>query len=295
MNLIQKFMTYNPCYINNVYKTDSRYTTFQQRGPRGLMLHSVGCAQPNAMVFINNWNKSTANVCVHGFVDANTGEVYQTLPWNFRGWHSGGSSNNTHIGVEMCESKYIHYPGVSAYFEIINKQKAQEDCKRAYNSAVKLFAYLCEQYHLNPLTDICSHKEGHAAGVASNHGDPEHYWSQLGMPYTMNTFRQDVDAEMKGEINMTKDELNAIIDARIGKQITNINNVPWDNVKDEVKKLLVSQVIDGGTPYEKDPDDINLPLELVRVLVVCVRYIDLSISKLKEELAMSSREGNPEA
>ena len=42
-----------------------------------------------------------------GFIDANTGDIYQTLPWNHRGWHGGGSSNNTHIGVEMCEPAAI--------------------------------------------------------------------------------------------------------------------------------------------------------------------------------------------
>jgi hypothetical protein len=39
---------------------------------------------------------------------------------------------------------------------------------------------------------IISHKEGHKLGVASNHGDPDHLWSQLGLPYTMDTFRQAV-------------------------------------------------------------------------------------------------------
>ena len=29
--------------------------------------------------------------------------TYQTLPWDHRGWHAGGSANNTHIGFEICE------------------------------------------------------------------------------------------------------------------------------------------------------------------------------------------------
>ena len=105
MKLVQSFVTKNPCYQANVNKADSRYTTFQQRGPLGGMLHSVGCAQPKASVFINLWNVATQdNVCVHGVIDANDGTAYQCLPWNYRGWHGGGSSNNTHLGVEMCES-----------------------------------------------------------------------------------------------------------------------------------------------------------------------------------------------
>ena len=44
-----------------------------------------------------------------------------------------------------------------------------------------------------------SHAEGHKRGIASNHGDPEHLWNQLGMGYTMDGFRQDVKAAMSGE------------------------------------------------------------------------------------------------
>ena len=118
MNLVQNFLTKNPCYTANVNNADSRYVTFHQRGPLGGMLHSVGCAQPNASVFLNAWNKESYNYsCVHGVIDANTGTAYQCLPWNYRGWHGGGSSNNTHIGVEMCESSAIRYlqEGESGY------------------------------------------------------------------------------------------------------------------------------------------------------------------------------------
>ena len=65
---------------------------------------------------------------------------------------------------------------------------------------VELFAYLCKLYGLNPTADgvIISHREGHARGIASNHGDPEHLWNGLGMGYTMNTFRKDVKEKMQG-------------------------------------------------------------------------------------------------
>ena len=70
--------------------------------------------------------------------------------------------------------------------------------ERTYKAAVELFAMLCKQYGLNPLADgvIISHKEGHSRGIASNHGDPEHLWSQLGMGYTMDTFRKAVKSAM---------------------------------------------------------------------------------------------------
>lgn len=193
MKLVQSIMTKNPCY------TAGRKITV-----KGLMLHSVGCPQPNASVFIKNWNTpSYGTACVHGFIDGNDGTVYQTLPWNHRGWHcaSGpkGSGNNTHIGVEMCEHASIRYTGGSS-FTCSNLSAARTSVKKTYEAAVELFAYLCKLYGLNPTADgvIISHREGHARGIASNHGDPEHLWNGLGMGYTMNTFRKDVKEKMQG-------------------------------------------------------------------------------------------------
>lgn len=183
-------MTKNPCY-----------TAGKKITVKGLMLHSVGCPQPNAKVFIDKWNnESYERACVHAFIDGKTGDVYQTLPWNHRGWHSGGQANNTHIGVEMCEPATIKYTGGST-FTCSDYEDTKYIVKKTYKSAVELFAFLCEKYNLDPLGKgvIISHKEGHALGVASNHGDPEHLWKQLGMSYTMDTFRQAVKKEMEGE------------------------------------------------------------------------------------------------
>ena len=131
-----------------------------------------------ASVFINSWNSpSYDNACVHGFIDGNDGTVYQTLPWNHRGWHCGsgskGSGNNTHIGVEMCEPACIKYTS-GANFTCSDTATAKAVAKRTYEAAVELFAMLCRQYNLNPTADgvIISHREGHSRGIASNHGGP---------------------------------------------------------------------------------------------------------------------------
>jgi N-acetylmuramoyl-L-alanine amidase CwlA len=187
MKLVQSFLTKNPCF------TAGRKITV-----KGLMLHSVGCPQPKAEAFIQDWNRPDfKNACVHAFIDGNDGMVYQTLPWDHRGWHCGGSGNNTHIGVEMCEPPCIRYAGGST-FTCSDFAAARAVACTTYQAAVKLFAMLCQQYGLDPLADgvILSHREGHARGIASNHGDPEHLWTQLGMPYTMDIFRADVTAAM---------------------------------------------------------------------------------------------------
>ncbi len=199
MKIVQSFLTNNPCYKSNLNPGgDQRYLNFQKNGPSGLMLHSVGCPQPSAAAFISSWNTSSHNdSCVNAFIDANTGTVYQTLPWNYRAWHAGGSANNTHIGVEMCEPDCIKYVGGST-FTCNNVAKAKKMAEITYNAAVELFAMLCNKYNLDPMKDgvIISHKEGNQRKVASNHGDPEHLWNQLSMGYTMNEFRKDVKTAM---------------------------------------------------------------------------------------------------
>ena len=193
MRLVESILIKNPCYT-----ADRKITV------KGLMLHSVGCPQPKASVFIQNWNRSDfQSACVHAFIDGNDGTVYQALPWDHRGWHcasgSKGSGNNTHIGVEMCEPGCIKYTGGSN-FTCSDLATAQAVAKRTYETAVELFVMLCQKFSLDPLADgvILSHCEGHARGIASNHGDPEHLWTQLGLPYTMDTFRKAVKAAMGG-------------------------------------------------------------------------------------------------
>ena len=239
MKLIESIMAQNPCY------TAGRKITV-----KGLMLHSVGCSQPSASVFIKNWNKQTyTNACVHGFIDANDGTVYQTLPWDHRGWHGGGSSNNTHIGVEMCEPSCIKYTS-GASFTCSDLASARAAAKRTYDAAVELFAMLCEKFSLDPLKDICSHKEGCAKGIASNHGDPEHLWTQLGTGYTMDTFRKAVKTKM--------DEAK-------------LDNTPASWSKDAVTWAVDNKLMEGGTNGDLM---LRSPITREQFCVMLKRYHD---------------------
>lgn len=218
MNIVNSYLTNNPCYKAN-----------RKIEVKGLMLHSVGCSQPHASVFVRNWNNANYDrACVHAFIDAIDGNVYQCLPWNHRGWHGGGSSNNTHIGVEMCEPDCIKYIGGST-FDILDKARAIEMTKRTYNSAVELFAMLCKEYNLNPLTNIVSHSEGYKLGIASNHGDPEHLWKQLGLSYTMDTFRQDVN----NKLNNVKQEVKQEVKQTSNDELYRVRK-SWQDTKSQI-------------------------------------------------------------
>lgn len=166
MNIIKNYTKNNQCFKNN-----------QQIKVTGLMLHSVGCAQPKAEVFVKQFNDASLKKAVHAFIDFNTGDVYQCLPWNIKAWHCGGKGNSTHIGVEMCEPN-----------------KKITDFTKCYNSAVELFAYLCKKYNLCPLTDIFGHYEGYQKGIASNHADPKPLLTRYGL--NMDKFREDVKKAM---------------------------------------------------------------------------------------------------
>lgn len=197
MNIIEQIAKNCPCY--------------REEGSikvKGLMLHSVGCPQPIAKVFVNIFSDPNyESASVHAFIDANNGDIYKILPWTKRGWHCGGSANNTHIGVEMCEPPNIKYIGGST-FVCINKKKAREYVETTYTSAVKLFAYLCDEHDLDPMEKgvIMSHNEGAKAGVASSHGDPEHLWKGLKTGYTMDGFRKDVNDELKHRKSEKKED-----------------------------------------------------------------------------------------
>lgn len=70
MELVESILTQNPCYQAG-----------RKIAVKGLMLHSVGCPQPNAETFVKKWNNpESSRACVHAFIDGNTGKVYQTLP-----------------------------------------------------------------------------------------------------------------------------------------------------------------------------------------------------------------------
>lgn len=189
MNLHTLIFTNNACY-----KAGRKIT------PKGIMVHSTGANNPWLKRYVgpddgllgknqynNHWNQSMdREVCVHAFIGKladGTIATYQTLPWDHRGWHCGsgskGSGNNTHISFEICEDGLTD----SAYFN------------KVYNEAVELCVYLCKQYGLTEKNIIC-HSEGHAQGIASNHGDVMHWFPKHGK--NMDTFRAAVKAKLAG-------------------------------------------------------------------------------------------------
>jgi len=189
--------------IENFTTNNENYKAKQIVKMRGIMLHSVGCPQPDPEVFVRIFNDPSGKpngrkVGVHAFVGSD-GRVFQTMPWNFRAWHCGkgpnGSGNSTHIGIELVEPRTIKYVGGSA-FQDNNPAASRAFVEATYKVGVELFSHLCKQHNFDPLADgvVVSHAEGHRLGIASNHGDVEHLWKVYGL--TMDRFRQDIWSAM---------------------------------------------------------------------------------------------------
>lgn len=242
VNVIEAFVTQNPLY--------QQYTRIQVRK---LVLHSVGCPQPSAAVFARQWQ--TARYFAHAVLQAD-GTVYQTMPWDYL-CHHVGAANAYSIGVEMTEPDCIRYIG-GATFVCSDWARAIAQVTGTYNTAVALFAWLCQQFGLDPAGDIISHAEASAMGIGTDHADPEHLWRQLGRGYTMDGFRRDVYEEMHKNTD-EEDEENMV-------RYNKIEEIPsW--AQDTVRAL-----VDAGALGGLGGGNLDLSMDMIRGLVVGAKY-----------------------
>lgn len=188
LKITKYYLTKNDCY-----KAGRKIT------PSGIVVHSTGANNPNLCRYVgpddgvlgknkynNHWNRSGVSKCVHAFIGKaadGTVMVYQTLPWDHRGWGVGsgkkGSYNNSHIQFEICEDNL----------------KNADYYKKAFDVAAELCAYLCKKYNL-PASSVVGHYEAHDAGYANNHGDPRNW--QKKHDDSMDAFRVRVAALIAG-------------------------------------------------------------------------------------------------
>ena len=321
MEILECYLTRNGCFQGTTVGV-----------PVGVLWHDTGAANPTLKryvqptpgtadydrllrligknVYDNDWNRLSCRLGVNAFVgklaDGAVAAV-QTMPWNYRPWACGsgkyGSCNGSPnvpnspfwIQFELCDDGYRD----RAYFETV------------YRKGVELTAALCRRFGFDPFGTvryqgvnvpvILCHREAHELGLGSNHGDVLTWFDKFGK--TMDDVRRDVAAilENEVEIDMTKDELNRLIDERaaviadrkvqaalaavpelaerqvtasVGPWIERIGDIPHASVRREVRALLDCGAINGGTDAAVDPDDIRLPYNEVRTLVMAKRYTD---------------------
>lgn len=251
IDIVEAVVTANKCYQAAI-----------PLHPQGIMLHSIGCPQPNAAVMAHRYNTyqpDGQSVCVHGFVQRD-GTYYHTLPYNLRSWHCGGSANQTHIGIEMTEPASIVYTGGASWRDLA-PDATEAHVRGTYAAAVELFAQLCTQYALDPLEDgvIISHAEGAARGIASAHADPTHLWCAFGL--TMDGFRADVAAKMSAENTDEEDE-------DMATRYNSVSELPeW--AQEETQRL-----VDRGALLGDEHGNLDVTMDMLRTMIVCQRMVD---------------------
>lgn len=174
------------------------YKAGKALNPTGIVIHSTGadneylrryCKNEQALgknKYNNFWgtgsvseqeNRGIPHAAV-GLDKNGSVAIAQVLPFDMRCWGCGsgakGSYNTSHIQLEICEDGLNN----KDYFS------------KAFDKAAQFCAYLMEKYPAIKISSIVSHKEAHAKGYASNHGDPDHWLAEFGLD--MDWFRKCV-------------------------------------------------------------------------------------------------------
>lgn len=256
MNLRKCILTKNACYITGTSMV-----------PKGVMVHSTGANNPYLNRYVqpddgklgenayrNHWNTyhpGNRKVCVHAFIGKladGSIATYQTLPFDMRGWHAGGSANNTHIGFEICEDS-LHD---KFYFD------------KVYKEAVEFTAYLCKKFSLNPKEDgvIICHNEGYDRRVASNHSDVMHWFPKHGK--SMDSFRNDVIALMSSEENNTEGEEELVT---LYKHLSDVPEAYRPSIEKVMKKGALKGYSDTN-PNSLEDNVLNVSEDFCRTMTV---------------------------
>ena len=161
-------MTRNRCFTNN-----------RNYKKVGGIVHSTATPGIMAWQWFTRWNREDIAKGVNAFVDDK--EAIEYLPDTRQIWHVATTQgNNYYYGFEICE----------------DKDHTKEYFVKAYANAVEHAVNVSKRMGWTG-RDWLSHKEGNRKGIASNHGDPEHWWSKFG--YNMDMFRSDVDKALAGK------------------------------------------------------------------------------------------------
>lgn len=189
MELIKNYVTKNRHYKKNRIIPVKR-----------IVIHSVGCSQPNPDVFFKKWNTTDNQYLAQVLIGAE--KAYEVLPCTkTKGsavfCYHVGNANGTSIGIEMTEPSSIKYTGKGANYIDKDPAKTKAHVLATYFNAVDITAQLCEFHGLDPLAEgvVLSHSECYKRKIGTNHGDPEHLWKNFGL--TMDKFRKDVAEAMK--------------------------------------------------------------------------------------------------
>lgn len=250
--LYEVMATKSPCY------KEARPMT-----PTGIVVHSTGANNPELRryvqpddgqlgvnVYSNSVNREDWYVIAHAYIGKDkNGKVkcYQVLPFDIACWSAGSGANGSynynpqgHIQFEICEDSLRD----EIYFN------------DAFSCAAEFCAFLCRKFNL-PIDSICSHKEAHAQGYASNHGDPENWISKFGK--NMDWFRDKVEKLLR------QDEPQTIYRVQVGAFSSReyAEKLVDDLKKDGYSGFIVQSKATAETPQIAIGDKVKLSADAV--------------------------------
>lgn len=212
--IFKAYATFSECYRRNF--------TMRQL-PQGIVIHSTAANNPRLSRYVldeqrcgvnpyHNYMGSEASAkagnyttphAVAGLDIKGDIAIAQILPYNICCYGCGqgtlGSYNDTHIQIEICED------GLDD----------KDYCTNVFRAVAEWCVDVMRKYPYFEVDDIVSHKEAHALGYASNHGDPEHWLSRFG--YTMDDFRKWV-TEAQTPKTIYRIQVGAFNDEQLAKQ-----------------------------------------------------------------------------
>ena len=210
--------------------------------PSGIVLHSTAMPGYDAYAIQENFNRANRGASIHGCLDDK--RIVQCLPWTKRAGHVGsgrnGSFNNSHIGIEVCEPTGLTYnkngSAITAYKPPAGYFAA------VWDNAVSLFAYLCQEYGLDPLGKnvIVCHSEAHALGYGDNHADIMHWFKWENK--TMDDFRQAVAERMEDD-DMTYEKFVEYMDRYMNEQVV---SEPGEWAREACEKAIAKGIMQGN-------------------------------------------------
>ena len=98
--------------------------------------------------------------------------------------------------------------------------------------------------------------------------------------------------ELDNAIDTFDSRIDEKIQNKLGQHIGNVDDIKSKGLRATVQKLLDAGAINGGTPAEVNPNDINMDYQLVRVMAVAALYADQRAKEVEDKITLNKEEEN---
>lgn len=213
------------------------------------------------------------------------------------------------IQFEICDDAYDsnardYTRGTASYFHAVYKEAVEFTAFIC--NLFNLNPFGTYRYKGVDIPVITCHKEAHTLGFASGHSDVLQWFSKYGIGMwdirnavkerleeirdmtleetksLIESYLAPIKAEnaelksanqsLKAQLANLKSDVQYIQKTDLGKYIHEISDMPYCH--QATRELLDCGAVNGGTSEEENPDDINMPLNIFRAVLISKQYTD---------------------